>query len=74
MGRGLSPCQQIPLTMVHLEGKEKKRLCYSQIPQTALAAASVHLIIELCRNKQARGTEKDVGAIVSCLVSLHDQV
>lgn len=74
VGRGLSPCQQIPLTMVHLEGKKKKRLCYSQIPQTALAAASVHLIIELCRNKQARGTEKDVGAIVSCLVSLHDQV
>lgn len=54
--------------------KKKKHLRYSQIPQTALAAASVHPITELCRNKQARGTEKDVGATVSCLVSLHVEV
>lgn len=51
----------------NLEGKKKKKhLRYSQIPQTALTAASVHPITERCRNKQARGTEKDVGAIVSC--------
>lgn len=64
VGRGLSPCQQIPLTMVHLEGKKKKKASALQSYTTNCArccqCASYHWALQEqtgTRDWEGRGSD-----------------
>lgn len=71
VGRGLSPCQQIPLTMVHLEGKKKKKSICATVRYHKLRSLLPVCILSL----SSAGTNRHEGlrrtwerlCLVSCL-------